>query len=583
MQPSTTYSGVAHRPGDFASLIEALDHAAEGACGLNFYGTDATLTATLSYAELRTRAIGLAGRLAAVYPRHARIGLIAETTPEFMVAFMACQYAGLVPAPLTVQAAFGRREVYEWQISRTAQTADLAAVMATDEVAEVLRAALAEVDIPLIAICGRDLPETGVVPVPHGKDDPAYIQFSSGSTSAPKGIYATQKSVSANCHAIINEALHMTAEDRCVSWLPLYHDMGLVGFFMVPLYNQTTVDYISPTSFARRPISWLKLVSENRGTIVYSPSFGYDLCARRYRGETLDLGSLRVAGIGGDMVREDALVSFTDIFGPSGFDGRAFVPSYGLAESTLGVAFAPLDTGMKRDLVDTGRMQTSGRAVPATPQTRPGQTRCFVSCGRPLPSFEMRIVDTDGREIQGRDIGRIMIKSPSIADGYFRAGEPLQPLTDADGWMETGDLGYWLEGEVVITGRSKDLILWNGRNIWPQDIEWVAQNTGGKNISGAGAFEVGDTDGGSRIVLLAECWSRDEAVRAQLIRDISAATRATTGAPVSVELVGVRSLPMTSSGKLSRAAARARYLAGDYASSTPADERVTAAAPARGA
>lgn len=581
--PTATDSGLQHRRGTFSSLVEALEYAATGQSGLNFYGSDAGLIASLPYKVLRERAIDLAGRLAAVYPRMSRIGLVAETSENFVTAFMACQYAGLVPAPLTLPAAFGGKEAYEWQVSRMAQTADLATVMAPDDLRAVLEKAVAALDIPVIALSGDDLPQTGVPTVPHGAGDPAYIQFSSGSTSAPKGIYATQASVSANCHAIINEGLDAQPTDRGVSWLPLYHDMGLVGFFMVPLYAQLSVDYMSPTSFARRPMSWLKLISENRGTIVYSPSFGYELCARRYRGEELDLSSLRTAGIGGDMVRTEALAAFCDTFGPMGFDRSALVASYGLAEVTLGVSFAPLGGGLRLDRVDTGRMQTAGQAVPESIKSKSGQVRTFVSCGRPVPSLELRIVGEDDRNLPDRQIGRIILKGPSVASGYFRAGEELMPITNADGWLETGDLGYWLDGEIVITGRSKDLILWNGRNIWPQDIEWVAEHAGGKNISGAGAFEIQDTDGATRIILLAECWSRDEAVREHLVRDISAATRAATGAPVSVELVGVRSLPMTSSGKLSRAGARARYLAGGYACSAGSTEPVSVAAPVRGA
>lgn len=581
--PSATDSGLTLRRGSFRTLAEALDYAAAGRTGLNFYASDATLSASLTYADLRTRAVAMAGRLAAAFPRNARLGLVAETSADFVTAFMACQYAGVIPAPLTLPAAFGGKDTYQWQVSRMAQTADLAAVMAPDELRDLLTAAVSPLSIPVLALNGADLPETPAAATPHGPDDPAYIQFSSGSTSAPKGVFATQSSVSANCHAIINEGVDVRPNDRAVSWLPLYHDMGMVGFFMVPLYAQLSVDYMSPTSFARRPMSWLKLISENRSTVTYSPSFGYELCAKRYRGEQFDLSSIRTAGIGGDMVRADALASFCDTFAPLGFDRGALVASYGLAEATLAVAFAPLGEGMRIDRVDTGRMQTSGRAMPETAQTKARQMRTFVSCGKPLASLQVRIVDAEDRDITDRQIGRIIVKGPSIAKGYFRADEDLLPLTNADGWLETGDLGYWLDGEVVITGRSKDLILYNGRNIWPQDIEWVAQHAGGKNISGAGAFEVQETDGATRIVLLAECWSRDEETRAQLIRDISAATRAASGAPVSVELVGVRSLPMTSSGKLSRAAARARYLAGGYEATPAAAEPVTVAAPVRGA
>lgn len=583
LKPSATDSGLTQRRGTFPTLAEALDYAATGQSGLNFYAADASLIATITYRDLRARALAMAGRLAAAYPRNARIGLVAETSQDFVTAFMACQYARLIPAPLTLPAAFGGKEAYAWQVSRMAQTADLAVVMAPDELRGLLISAVAPLGIPVLSLAGSDLPEATVATVPHGADDPAYIQFSSGSTSEPKGVFATQASVSANCHAIINEGVDARPDDRAVSWLPFYHDMGLVGFFMAPLYAQLSADYMSPTSFARRPMSWLKLISENRGTVTYSPSFGYELCAKRYRGEEFDLSSIRTAGIGGDMVRADALASFCDTFAPLGFNRDALVASYGLAESTLAVAFAPLGGGMRLDRVDTARMQTSGRAVPETPQSKARQVRTFVSCGRPLASMKMRIVDTDDCDVGDRQIGRIIVRGPSVAKGYFRANEEMQPLTNADGWLETGDLGYWLDGEVVITGRSKDLILWNGRNIWPQDIEWVAQNAGGKNISGAGAFEVQETDGATRIVLLAECWSRDDETRAQLISDIAAATRAATGVPVSVELVGVRSLPMTSSGKLSRAAARARYLAGGYETTPPEQEPVSVAAPVRGA
>ncbi|PWE34030.1 fatty acyl-AMP ligase [Maritimibacter sp. 55A14] len=568
---TATESGVALRRGNFSSLTDALDYAATGRSGVNFYAADASLVSTLSYADLRDAARMLAGRLAARFERLSRIGLVADTSDEFLIAFMACQYAGLVPASLTLPAAFGGREAYEWQLSRMAQTADLAAVFAPDALRGLLEKAMAQTGVPVLALSGADLPQDSVPTVPHGADGPAYIQFSSGSTSAPKGIVATQASVSANCLAIIRDGLQVVPGDRAVSWLPLYHDMGMVGFFMAPLYSQLSVDYISPTSFARRPGTWLKLISDNRGTLSYSPSFGYELCTRRYRGEELDLSCWRGAGIGGDMVRAEVLGAFVEVFGRSGFDPAAFVSSYGLAEATLAVSFAPLGKGLRIDRVDSGRMQTSGRAIPEAEMERAGQVRSFVACGRPVTTLDVRILDRDNNELGPRRVGRIMVKGPSVASGYFRAGEPLQPVTDADGWLDTGDLGYWLDGELVITGRSKDLILWNGRNIWPQDIEWVAQQTGGRNMARAAAFDVQDADGGSRIMLLAECWSRDAGTRADLMREIAAATRASCGAPVSVELVGVRSLPMTSSGKLSRAAARARFLAGGFAEVVQAD------------
>ena len=564
MEPTVTTAGIRLCAGTFQTLCEALDYAAEGHSGVNFYSSDGSLTARLTYRELRQNAKVMAGQLAAAFPREARIGLVAETSADFVTAFMACQYAGMVPAPLGLPAAFGGRKTYEWQVGQMVRQAGLSAVMAPVSIRDILLSALTEKSIPVIDLSGSDLPARTAPALPHGPQDLSYIQFSSGSTSEPKGIVATQASVSANCRAIIQEGLQVVDGDRAVSWLPLYHDMGLVGFFIAPMYSQLSIDFLSPTDFARRPGTWLKLISENRGTLSYSPSFGYELCARRYRGEALDLSSWRAAGIGGDMVRSEALSAFTQTFAPTGFDPSAFVSSYGLAEATLAVSFAPLKGGLSTDDIDLARMQTSGRALPASDLTREGTARKFVSSGRPLPSLDLKIVNDTGETLGDRQVGRIIVRGPSIAAGYFRVDQPLQPLTNEDGWLETGDLGYWNEGEIVITGRSKDLILWNGRNIWPQDIEWVAQETGGRNIARSAAFEVQDETGATHILLLAECRSRDEAVRTELSRDISAAARAATGAPVSVELVPIRSLPMTSSGKLSRAATRIGFLAGDF-------------------
>ena len=562
MKPTATEAGTPARLGIFQSICDALDYAAQGQSGINFYSSDGALTRSLTYRDLQTSAQDLAARMAASFPRGARLGIIAETSPDFVIAFMACQYAGLVPAPLSLPAAFGGRQTYEWQINSMVRSAGLSAIFAPPALHEILTSATSGQDMALFELNGADLPETRAEPVPHGHGDLSYIQFSSGSTSEPKGIVATQASVSANCKAIIQEGLKVRQGDRAVSWLPLYHDMGLVGFLLAPLYSQLSIDFLSPTDFARRPGTWLKLISANKGTLSYSPSFGYELCVRRYRGEALDLSSWRAAGIGGDMVRADALDQFSEAFEASGFRKSSFVASYGLAESTLAVSFAPLDTGLNTDRIDVARMQASERAVPASDLTREGADRAFVSCGRPLPSTELKIAGPEGQVLGHRQVGRILIRSASLAAGYFRADQELQPLTDADGWLDTGDLGYWLDDEIVVTGRSKDMILSNGRNIWPQDIEWVAQKVGGRSVAKSAAFEIRDSAEPSRIMLLVECRAQETELRENLARDIAAAARSMAGAPVSVELVSLKTLPVTSSGKLSRAAARAAYTSG---------------------
>ena len=562
LEPTATEAGIPARLGTFRSTCDALDYAATGQSGVNFYNSEGLLTRNLTYRELREKALEMAGRMAARFARGARIGVLAETSPDFVITFMACQYAGMVPAPLSLPAAFGGRQTYEWQVSNMVRSAGLSAVFAPPALHEILSSATASQEIDLFDLGGGNLPAETAEPVPHGPDELSYIQFSSGSTSEPKGIVATQASLSANCRAIIQEGLQVREGDRAVSWLPLYHDMGLVGFFIAPLYSQLSIDFLSPTDFARRPGTWLKLISANKGTLSYSPSFGYELCVRRHRGEALDLSSWRAAGIGGDMVRADALDQFSETFAGAGFRRSSFVASYGLAESTLAVSFAPLDTGLNTDRVDVTRMQASGRAVPASDLTREGAERSFVSCGRPLPSTELKIVGSDGDELGFRQVGRILIRSASLAAGYFRVDRDLQPLTDEDGWLDTGDLGYWLDDEIVVTGRSKDMILSNGRNIWPQDIEWVAQKVGGRLVARSAAFELRETADASRIILLVECRSQEADVRETLTGDIAAAARSVAGAPVSVELVSIKTLPVTSSGKLSRAASRNAYVSG---------------------
>jgi len=239
-QPTPTSRGQNVRPADFPTLCDALDYAATCDTGFNYFDGKANLKTVLPYGELRDRAIQLAKRLVLFADKEARIGLAAVSTPEFAVIFMACQYAGLVPAPLPLPVTLGGRSSYERQLQRMADTGD-------------------------------DLR-------PFGPDDLCYIQYSSGSSSSPKGIIGTQKSVSANCHGIAKYGLGVVEDDRCTSWLPLYHDMGLIGFMLTPLMTQITVDFIDPQDFTRRPITWLQLISDHKGTLSYSPTFGYELC-----------------------------------------------------------------------------------------------------------------------------------------------------------------------------------------------------------------------------------------------------------------------------------------------------------------
>jgi fatty-acyl-CoA synthase len=551
------------RVGGFATLTEALDFAARGPTGVNLHGLRGELIAAMPYAELRERARALAARLlAAGLETHDRVGLVAETDADFVVAFFACQYARLTPAPLPLPAPLGGREAYVEQIGRMLASARAAAVFGPESLLPWLQDAAGPAGVRVV---GRtaDLAEApaGELPAPQ-PDDPCYVQFSSGSTRNPTGVLCTHRALMANTQAITRDGLKVTPTDRALSWLPLYHDMGLVGFLLSPLAAQMTVDLLPTGAFVRRPLLWLDLISKNRATISYSPSFGYDLCARRGDGsrEGLDLSAWRIAGCGGDMVRPGPLLGFAERFAAAGFSATAFVASYGMAEATLALTMAPLGRGLRFDEVDVGRMERDG-VVSTGADAR---SRAFVRCGPVLPGHELEVRDEAGAVAPERHVGRIFVRGPSLMRGYFGEPEASARVLSPDGWLDTGDLGYLTDGEIVPTGRAKDLILLNGRNVWPQDLEWTAESEVEKLRSGdVAAFSI-DAEEAEQLVVLVQSRTSDPEARRSLAEDVAALLRARHGVEAKVELVGAHALPQTSSGKLSRSKARALYLAGAF-------------------
>ena len=308
---------------------------------------------------------------------------------------------------------------------------------------------------------------------------------------------------------------------------------------------------------------WLSLMSERRCTISYSPSFGFDLCVRRARQAQalpLDLSCWRIAGIGGDMIRPAVLERFADTYAAQGFDARAFLPSYGMAEATLAISVAPLGRGIETDTLDLDRLEHDNIATPPTDDGR--RARTLVLCGAPLPGHEVQIRGEDGALRGEREVGRILARGPSLMRGYDAVASQTEAVLSADGWLDTGDLGYWREGALVITGRAKDLIIINGRNVWPQDLEWtIEQAVPGIRTGDVAAFSV-EENGQEILILAAEARAGGEGRLAAAIGDT---VRAQHGLDGRVILVAANSLPYTSSGKLSRSAARRRYLAGTLA------------------
>jgi fatty-acyl-CoA synthase len=557
------------RLGGFSTIAEALDYAAKGKTGFNFYGGRGQLSSVITYEDLRHRAISTARKLlsAGLKPGQ-RVAVVAETGPDFMSVFFGCQYAGLLPAPVPYSMYIGGKDAYISKIAGMFRAADVSAVVTSEDLHEHITAGAADAGVPKVFTHSelQALPEAMVRLEGFAPNDLAYVQYSSGSTSAPKGVLITQKAIMANTTGIVRDGFKVKPDDRAFSWLPLYHDMGLVGFCLAPLVSQLPVDYLATTSFARRPALWLKLMSENKCTTASSPTFGYDLAAKRIANDaiTLDLSHWRAACIGGDMVRADVLKRFAETLAVAGFNARAFMPSYGMAESTLAVSISDPDTPIKIDTIDLNALKSKRRAVPVA-KSAEGLTRGFVVCGPALPGHEMQVRDDHGTVLKERLVGRIFVKGPSLMSGYFNAPDATAQAIGSDGFLDTGDMGYLLNGEIVITGRAKDLILHNGRNIWPQDLEWAAESNEPLKSGEAAAFAVEDENGDDTVVVLIECKLPDHDQQEALRRAVHTSVHQVAGVDCKIVLVPPRSLPFTSSGKLSRAGARDRFLSGEVA------------------
>ncbi len=571
MKPTPTINhGLSFRRADFSTLPEALDYAAKGVTGLNFYSARCELVSSLPFALMRTQAVDMARSLIqAGIEKRSTVVLLGDTDPEIMTAFFACQYASLIPVIVPIPASLGGRDAYIASLRRLLTSSKAAVAMAPEAYLGFLKEAVGEEHaVPLVGTPANfaEMPGSAVDPCPFGPDDPCYFQYSSGSTRWPLGVDVPQRCLMANAHAISKAGLDIKASDRGVSWLPLYHDMGLVGFMLTPLMCQLSTDYLATRDFARRSLSWLQLFNDNGGTLSYSPTFGFDLCCRRAANSStlnVDLSSWRAAGIGGDMIQPQVMERFVEVFEPHGFKRTSFVASYGMAEATLAVSFAPLERGLEVDIVDRRRLADRHIAEAVADDDVITDRRGFAFCGPPLPGHVIEIRGINGDVLPDREVGRIFIKGPSIAAGYF--GEPEATAeVFKDGWLDTGDLGYLVDGEVVITGRSKDLMIINGRNIWPQDVEWAIETLPGLRRGDVAVFSIEDGDRDPRIVVLVQCRQRDAKAREQLLRDAKATATRTAAIDGEILLVPPHSLPMTSSGKLSRARARQNYLDGLY-------------------
>ncbi len=343
----------------------------------------------------------------------------------------------------------------------------------------------------------------------RGGQDIALLQYTSGSTGQPKGVVLTHANLLANIRAMA-AAMEATSEDVFVSWLPLYHDMGLIGAWLGSLVHATLLVIMSPLAFLARPQRWLWAIHRYRGTMSAAPNFAYELCLRRIADsdiEGLDLGSWRVACNGAEPVSPLTVERFCARFAEYGFERCALMPVYGLAEASVGLAFPPLGRKPLIDAVDRDVFARSGRAVPAAEADR--NVLRFVASGQPLPAHEIRIVDPAGRELPERQAGRLQFRGPSACSGYFRNPAQTRRLFDGD-WLDSGDLAYLAGGDVYITGRSKDIIIRAGRNIYPDEFEEAVGDLAGIQQGNVAVFASADPGTGTeRLVVLAETRRRD--------------------------------------------------------------------------
>ena len=569
LTPTPNDCDLPRRRADFATFSEAIDYAAKSEKGLNFHDMRGVLERVYPYREMREDALVMARRLVAAGIEKAdRVALIAETGPDFAALFCACVYAGAWPVPLPLPTTFGGKENYIDQLAVQLKSSDPSLLIYPEEIAEMASAAAARQGCEATSwqdFAKADAPEC-VLPT-AGPEDICYLQYSSGSTRFPTGVAVTHKALLHNLYGH-STTMNLGEDDRCISWLPWYHDMGLVGCFLSLIANQVSGDFLKPDAFARRPLAWLDMISRNSGnTLSYSPTFGYDICARRISSqsnvaERFDLSRWRVAGNGADMIRPDVMQNFVNAFSDAGFRASAFTPSYGLAEAVLAVTVMPPGEGIRVELVEEERLSGAPRDI-----SRPARYRAIVNCGKALPDMEVEIRGEDGEPRADHHIGKVWCRGPSVMHSYFRNEEATNDclVRDDNGnaWLDTGDMGYMAGGYLFIVGRAKDMIIINGKNHWPQDIEWAVEQLPGFNHGDIAAFAIETDTGEEAPAVLVHCRVSDPAERIRLREQIADKVRSVTGMSCVVELVPPRTLPRTSSGKLSRAKAKKLYLAGE--------------------
>jgi acyl-CoA synthetase (AMP-forming)/AMP-acid ligase II len=545
------------------TLFEALAEAAGADAGYSFV-SDGGETLR-SYAEIASESFRVARALAdAGLQRGDLVALVLSDAEAFLTALFGASAGGFIPASLYPPATSADLARYVELTASVLRTSGARAVLTTRGLVSHFDALRATCPSLSLVLAREDLDAPPIEPRDRpAVDDVAFVQFTSGSTSAPKGVVLSHRNLAANVDAINGPAGLATGDgDVAVSWLPLNHDMGLVGMALAPVYSARTAVLLPPPMFVKRPAEWLRAISRHRGTISFAPNFAYDLCVRRIKERELmdlDLSSWRAAGCGAEPIHAPTLEAFAAKFAPAGFRATSFLPSYGLAEHVLAATFAPRNRRVRAEHVPPGERPKLDDASGA----RSEEAVPIVSCGFPLPAHRLRIVDDDDHTLPERRVGEIALAGPSVMLGYYNQ-QQLTAETIRDGWLHTGDFGFISDGELFVCGRVKDIIIVNGRKYHPQDLEWAIGDLSGVRRGRVVAFGTVVRGQADRVVIVAE--PSGTVAAAALTDSIRRRIGDVFGLYVDdVALVPSGTVGRTTSGKVQRLATKARYERGELA------------------
>lgn len=516
-----------------------------------------------------------------------RLAMIVPQAEDFVLSFLGATLAGVIPVPMYPPVALGKVESYTKNAEHIVTSSGARALLTTKQVRTIVGSLREQGTVEKLLTLESlpiDAPTAGVEATVT-PEDVCFLQYTSGSTSAPKGVIVTHGNLSANAHAIMRggpESVDTRDDDRGVSWLPLYHDMGLIGLVLAPLMDRIPITFLPTMEFVKRPTYWLEMITKYKATITFAPNFAYALAAKKVRDEDLasyDLSHMRVAGCGAEPIQPATLRNFVERLKPAGMKMSAVLPCYGMAEATLAMSFEPTRDELLTDVVDMEAFR-AGEARPFDPSVEGARSVEVVACGRPLKDHDLGAFDEAGNRLPDRMIGELAFKGPSVTPGYYGNAEATAQCFRG-GWLYTGDLGYVVDGHVYVCGRVKDMIIINGRNYYPTDIEWLVQDLDGVRRGSVIAFSVQPEGAASeQLVVVAEWAGRErpsEARLAEIQRAINGAVSSQIGiSPWRVQLIPAGSIPKTSSGKLQRRRTKQQFEDGTLGVETSSTDSIQA-------